>query len=431
MKKIFDLLIKGTDIKIVENKICKYCNDEFPLYDLEKNLLDKHGFCYPDFCPTCRFRMLYSYINDKHLYHRIDDLSGKNIISNITPEFDSQVYKAEDYKKMILDDYGLKFAKDIGEDIFSDFKKIYINFPKPSKLIYPELENSEYSSHAGRSKNIYMSFCVFVECENIYNSFAILFNCKNIFSSYNVSYSSNIYYSGIIKESYDISFSHNIFGCRELIFCRNMQGSQDCIFCCNQVNSKYKIFNKKYSKEDYIKIKTHILKNFSNNIGFQILERKFESFLKENLINPSLQIINSEKINGERVQNSKNSINIHSSYNSIEDSLNVMESGGGKYLLNSVESGLRENIIGSCSTGDSSQIYFCFASVAKCKNIYYCIDSEFCEECMFCIGLKNKKYCILNKNYEKEEYFKLKEKIIGKLKNNGEWGKFLGFDISN
>ncbi|MDD5770530.1 MAG: hypothetical protein PHE25_06170, partial [Candidatus Gracilibacteria bacterium] len=42
-----------------------------------------------------------------------------------------------------------------------------------------------------------------------------------------------------------------------------------------------------------------------------------------------------------------------------------------------------------------------------------------------------KKYCILNKNYEKEEYFKLKEKIIGKLKNNGEWGKFLGFDISN
>ena len=75
MNKYFDLITETTDIKAVSFSKCKYCNDDFALYDLEKEILDKQEFKYPDFCSVCRFRMLYSYINDRHLYHRKDSLT--------------------------------------------------------------------------------------------------------------------------------------------------------------------------------------------------------------------------------------------------------------------------------------------------------------------------------------------------------------------
>ena len=81
MHKYFGLITEDTDVEIVSTSECKHCVDEFALYDLEKEVLDKEGFKYPDICPLCRFRMLDSYINDRHLYHREDSISGDKIIS--------------------------------------------------------------------------------------------------------------------------------------------------------------------------------------------------------------------------------------------------------------------------------------------------------------------------------------------------------------
>ena len=43
---------------------------------------------------------------------------------------------------------------------------------------------------------------------------------------------------------------------------------------------------------------------------------------------------------------------------------------------------------------------------------------------------KKKKYCILNKQYEKEEYEKLKEKIIENMKKEGIYGDFISPELS-
>jgi hypothetical protein len=47
-----------------------------------------------------------------------------------------------------------------------------------------------------------------------------------------------------------------------------------------------------------------------------------------------------------------------------------------------------------------------------------------------CIGLRGKEYCILNKQYTKEEYETLVPKIIEKMKADGEWGEFFHQRIS-
>lgn len=82
-----DLLVAGTDIRIISTHVCKYCSEEYPLYSLEKEQYDKNGFRYPDSCPTCRFRLLYSFFNDKHLYNRQDTKTGKSIVSILSDDY--------------------------------------------------------------------------------------------------------------------------------------------------------------------------------------------------------------------------------------------------------------------------------------------------------------------------------------------------------
>ena len=121
-------------------------------------------------------------------------------------------------------------------------------------MVYPSLENSEYASHSGWAKNLYLSFCVFQDCEDIFYSYRILGQCDTIFNTVDASESSQVYSSRMIESSGNISFSSNVSHSNTLMFCYNMQSSNNCLFCCNQVNAKYKIWNKQYQKDEYEKI---------------------------------------------------------------------------------------------------------------------------------------------------------------------------------
>src|SRR3989344_3075374 len=48
-----------------------------------------------------------------------------------------------------------------------------------------------------------------------------------------------------------------------------------------------------------------------------------------------------------------------------------------------------------------------------------------------CVGLRNKKYCILNKQYTKEEYEELAPRIIAHMRNTEEWGRFFPMEQSS
>jgi hypothetical protein len=52
------------------------------------------------------------------------------------------------------------------------------------------------------------------------------------------------------------------------------------------------------------------------------------------------------------------------------------------------------------------------------------------QDCFGCFGLKQKQYCILNKQYSKEEYKDLKEKIIEHMRKTGEWGEYFPSSFS-
>lgn len=51
---------------------------------------------------------------------------------------------------------------------------------------------------------------------------------------------------------------------------------------------------------------------------------------------------------------------------------------------------------------------------------FYVHNCFYSSDIFGCIGLRNKQYCIFNKQYTKEEYEKLVPKIIEHMQKNGE-----------
>ncbi|MBI5622039.1 hypothetical protein HY933_04230 [Candidatus Falkowbacteria bacterium] len=66
---------------------------------------------------------------------------------------------------------------------------------------------------------------------------------------------------------------------------------------------------------------------------------------------------------------------------------------------------------------------FCSQNWKNSNNVYcdLCVGGG---DCFGCVGLINYKYCILNKQYDKEEYERVVVKIIRHMQQTGEWGEF-------
>ncbi len=80
---------------------------------------------------------------------------------------------------------------------------------------------------------------------------------------------------------------------------------------------------------------------------------------------------------------------------------------------------------------NASNILFSHHCYDNVNNIYYSYNCTFwTNNCFWCSGLKNKSYCILNKQYTKEQYEKLVSKIIEYMQKTWEWWEFFPSSIS-
>jgi hypothetical protein len=65
----------------------------------------------------------------------------------------------------------------------------------------------------------------------------------------------------------------------------------------------------------------------------------------------------------------------------------------------------------------------------KCSFDFYSCNCHSSNNVFGCVAIKHSEYSIFNKKYSKEEYEKLKEKIIEHMKKTGEWGEFFPYSV--
>ena len=286
-----------------------------------------------------------------------------------------------------------------------------------TETLGPSMVNSEYCNGASWLRNCYLTFWADY-CENIANS-SIIFQMKDSSDVMRARESQLCYESNGIHKCYNTYFSELCRESVDLWFCRNCYNCTNCVGCVNLRGESYCIFNKKYSKEEYIeKIKEMGLDSWSK---IEMLKKQSMDFW---MAQPWREYTGSSlnvNATGEYMYECKNSRDLYLC-EGVEDSrycqFVTVETAKDCYDYSGWGSTV-ELIYEAHSTGEkASNIKFSYSCYPDSLNIEYSIWASGAKNCFGCVNLKRKSYCILNKEYSKEEYEKLKSQIIEDMKKN-------------
>jgi hypothetical protein len=206
----------------------------------------------------------------------------------------------------------------------------------------------------------------------------------------------------------------------------NCLSCKNCIGCFGLVNKEYCYFNEYVGKEKFLELKAALYPLTTAQLA--ALRQKFESF-KRGLPHREARIYASENCSGDNIYNSKN----------CAVSYDIKECEDSKYLNFAPKTTNSYDIIFCAPDGMQFSYNMTSAVGTRCMAgylVWYCDSVYYSEEChrshdLFgCVGLKNKRYCIFNKQYTKEEYESLVPRIIEHMRKTGEWGEFLDYQIA-
>jgi len=277
--------------------LCKQCNTEFEISDLERAVLKKMNLKDPQFSPKVRLAMRLAFRNERNLYFRKCDFSGERILSVYNEDHPFPVYK---YDYWISDQWQAPFLDyDPDKSFFEQYKELSRVTPRVN-LFAPYNENCDYCNAAEKNKNCYMHILA-DRCEDCYYTHAVFGSQDCIDSAY--LHDSELCYECVdCRKTYHCRMGFLLDNCSNCDFCFDMRGCSNCFMCMGLRNQKYCIGNKQLLKEDYEKKIIEI--NFGSYTTFENLKKKFiDEILSKGKY---IRLINTENCDGNFLINCKN-----------------------------------------------------------------------------------------------------------------------------
>ena len=153
----------------------------------------------------------------------------------------------------------------------------------------------------------------------------------------------------------------------------------------------------------------------------------------ENVSNSKYIAFSKDIKNSERVyasSNVENSQYISASFN-VLGSAEVKDSSKIRHSQNVFNSSEVLDCYGvySCKEVEGSLVIF---NVSTGQEIYFSTDLEDCSYCLFCSGLKNKKFCLFNQEIDSRDWFVIKELLLNEWSEENEsLYKIVSFEDDN
>jgi len=403
----------------METRVCQNCKNNFTIQAEDFSFYEKIKVPPPTFCPDCSHQRRFAWRNTHALYHRPDSVTGNDIISIYHPDTKMNIVDQKYWwsDKWDAYEYGKEF--DFSKDFFSQWRELRDNVPFQA-LSNSKAINSEYCNVAEESYDCYLISACWKNERVMYAD--SLVKVKDSMDLYIVEESEFCYEDVYCKESYRLFYSQECNSCTESYFLYDCRGCVDCFMSSGLRNKSYVFNNIQLSKEEYLeKLKQYDLGSF---LVIQSLKKEFTK-LKNNSIRKFATINNSQDVTGDHIYNTYNSKSVFDVSDNVKNS---------KYLFWSVNNifdcyysnavGAIENSFEMNDAGVGGLLCRFSSVVYSSTEVDYSFNCYNCHDIFGCIGLQSKSYCILNKQYTKEEYLVLKAKIIEHMKQTGEWGEF-------
>lgn len=392
----------------MKTNTCQNCKNDFSIEPDDFSFYEKIQVPPPTFCPQCRMIRRFAFRNQKKLFKTKDFFTKEEIFSLIPPESGVSVTTSSEWFGDKWDGIDKGVEVDFSLPFLSQLFDLHKKIPQLN-LNTARVVESPYSGNANDLKNCYLIFNAAGDEDCMYGLGN--YNCKHCVDNCDIYNSEFCYENFWVKNCTQTHFSEECVQCSKVMFSKNCVGCLDCVGCVNLRNKSYCIFNEQYDKESY---QEEIIKlRLDTFDGVRQLKEKSQTFWKT-FPKKFYQGIKNSNSNGAYVTTSKN---VKESY--------VVEGGEDLKYCQYISQPTNKDCYDISVWGDGSELSYeyssCGSGVYNSKFIVDCWpnirDVEYSLHCnsssnLFgCVGLRNKEYCILNKQYSKEEYTTLVEKI--------------------
>lgn len=410
---------------------CRACKKQFQVTSRELAFLERvapaignrpFALPPPSHCPPCRWQRRLAFRNERALFRRTCDFTGRSIVSIYPPGTKFPVYNILDWIGDAWDATSFGRPFDFSRPFFDQYKEMADNVPHFNLSISPDRdENAEFTNCATDSKNCYLISQAEWN-EDCYYSRGIN-HCKNCSDCLRVD-RCELCYEGInLSLCYRCLFCQDCDNCNECYFSTSLRGCKNCFGCHNLFQKQYYFFNEPLSRQDWE----------ARFRAFQFSNKKIEELKdaseKLRLTTPHrfARVFQCEDASGDHLMNCLNAIECYDSRD-LEHCMFVSEvQNGAKYCQDYSICGVDTELLYECvGCGYSAyHLLFCSAVWSNVAELLYC---ESCgpgvQHCFGCFGLRRKEYCVLNQQYTRAEYEQLISRVIAHMKDTGEWGEF-------
>ena len=390
-----------------ETRRCQNCKQSFVIEPEDFGFYEKMKVPAPTFCWECRRQRRSGWRNLVNLYKRKSDLTGASVISVYAPDSGIKLYSPKEWHsdKWNAFDYGQ--AYDFSKPFFAQYAELLRNVPKPSTDTDDGLlsVNCMYSNDLSMSKDCYLVITAW-KLENAMYSFYAVSGKDLIDVHTSFGKDEGNYETVNTEHCYQCRYVYESTGCSDCAFCYDCKNCNDCFMCTGLRGKSYCFRNKPIGKERYEGImKQYALHTYS---GTERAKKELEPILWDQP-RKALRMVGCNDCFGDLVYNSRNCKYCFITLNS-ENYKYGDHSDGAKDMQDTDAGG------GSELVYDSSVVAFS-SNIVGSLWAWYCQDSCYLnhvnrsKNCFGCSGLKDAQYCILNKQYTKEEYFDLLPRI--------------------
>ncbi|OIP81692.1 hypothetical protein COW94_00640 [Candidatus Peregrinibacteria bacterium CG22_combo_CG10-13_8_21_14_all_44_10] len=265
-------------------------------------------------------------------------------------------------------------------------------------------ENSRYTNFTDRCKNCYLltnawnnEDCMHgrsisfskdcVDCEKVTKS-TLCYECIDCINCYNCNSLQEC------EDCTDCTLGYDLKGCKNCYGCVGLRHKENCIF--NKPVPPNESISRQQAIEIFEELKTKTPRLYANNQ-------------------------NVENVTGDLLRNSKNLQNCFI-MEGCQDCSHCLECVEVTDTLDTEfceYGGFNYECLSAWKLRSSNYCSFCWES----SDLEYCEHVFRSNHCFGCVFLNHKEYHILNQPCSREEYFRLKNRILDKLKADGAYGK--------
>ncbi len=395
---------------------CRQCANQFKIKDEDLHFYDKISPVFadkkypippPTLCRDCRLQRRTAWRNERYYYPRTCDQCKKSIISIFAPDQKMPVYCNKCWWGDSWD------AKTYGRDY--DFNRPFFEQLKELMNTVPQLAiqnddgigsvNCQYCQDFSMGKNCYFVIGTWYTQDSFYCNINCSYN-RDICDCTNISKSELAYECTDSQLLYNCDFLQNSENCTDCFLGFDLKGCRNCFGCIGLRQKQFYIFNKPYSEAEYRqKIASFQLDSYQS---FEKVKNEYAHWMLQ-FPHRDMYLQNCENCAGNNLHNCRNCYGF--SMLNGENSRYCDQGDNNMFSYDITNSGKPNWCYEGMTPDNSYMTHFSWFSW-KDKYTLYSLNCHSSEHLFGCIALHRAKYCILNKQYTKEEYEKLVPKII-------------------